>query len=176
MSSAGPVRTAGSAPLGGNGPWSEAPSWLQLTQAWSSGFVRPSDDPLAPGRDIAACLCLHSSEAAPDVPQRGEGGVQHHYLPALPRALLPRHLPLGEGQLHQELPLHPLGGLLRPGAGGGHAPGGRRLPLHGHRGRLQGGGHLLPGGEPGAPPGRQSGAPAGGGGGYPVATLTRGKR
>lgn len=121
-------------------------------------------------------LCLDSSEAAPDIPQRGESAVKHHHLPPLPRPLLPRHLSLGEGQLPQELPLHPLRGLLRPGAGGGHPPEGRRLPLHGHRRRVQGGGHLLQAGEqralPGRLPGLQSGAVSSARCGHSVATLT----
>lgn len=122
------------------------------------------------------CPCPCSSEAAPHLPQRSDGAVQHLRLSAVPRALLPRNVPLGEGQLRQELSLPLLRRLLRPGAGRGHAPEERRLPLHGHRGRLQGGGHLLQAGErreaPGRLPGLHPGAVAPARHGHPVAPLT----
>lgn len=121
-------------------------------------------------------VSLRSSEAAPNVPQRGVGAVQHFGLPALPRPLLPCHLPLGEGQLHPQLPLHLLWRLLRAGAGGGHAPKEGRVPLHGHRGRLQGGGHFLPTTQPLPPAGRLAGLHRGtvtaAGRGHTVAPLT----
>lgn len=118
---------------------------------------------------------LRSSKAAPNVTQGGVCAVQHLCLPALPRPLLPRHLPLGEGQLHSQLSLHLLRRLLRAGPGGGHAPKKGRVPLHGHRGRLQGGGHLLPTTKPLPPaghfPGLYRGTVTAAGRGHAVAPL-----
>lgn len=74
-----------------------------------------------------------SSKAASNFsPRSFSEGEKHHGVPPLPRALFPRHLPLGEGQLHQELPLPLLRRLLCPGAGGEHALEGRCFSLHGH--------------------------------------------
>lgn len=92
------------------------------------------------------------------------------------RALLPRHLPLGEGQLRQELSLHVLRRLLCPGTSCRHVPEGRRLPLHGHGGRIQGGDYLLQAGEqrpaPGRLPGLHLGAVAPACCGHAMASLT----
>ena len=113
---------------------------------------------------------VSSPKATQNLPQERGGGVQHLRFPALPRALLPRHLPLGDGQLHEELPLPVLRGLMRSRAhSGGPAPEGGRVPLHGHRGRRQDGGHLLPLGVQRGAPGRLAGLhpgllPAAGGG------------
>uniref|UniRef100_A0A3Q1BMB7 Sema domain-containing protein n=1 Tax=Amphiprion ocellaris TaxID=80972 RepID=A0A3Q1BMB7_AMPOC len=65
---------------------------------------------IPPGYNVTS-----GSEAPPNFPQRSGGAIQHLHLSALPCALLPRHLPLGEGQLLQELPLPLLWRLLCPG-------------------------------------------------------------
>lgn len=90
----------------------------------------------------------HSSKAAQNIsPRSCSEGEKHHSVPPMPRALLPRHIPLGEGQLHQELPLPLLWRLLCPGTGGGHTLEERCFPLHGHWRWIQSWGYFLQAGK-----------------------------
>ena len=123
----------------------------QYIHAFILSFAFPPTPPL-----------VSSTKASQNLPQERGGGVQHLRVPALPRALLPRHLPLGDGQLHEELPLPVLRGLVRAGPHrGGPAPERGRVPLHGHRGWREDGGHLLPPGVQRGAPGRLAGLHAG---------------
>lgn len=95
---------------------------------------------------ISFCPC--SSEAAQNVSSRScREGEKHYRVPPLPRALLPRHIPLGEGQLHQELSLPLLWRLLCPGTSSGHTLEGRCFPLHGHWRRIQSWGYFFQAGK-----------------------------